>query len=116
MIGLLVLKGVLCLLAGLFNAGMDTMFHHWSASVFRFWNPTFWDPKISWQRKYSLPKWVPDAFSDGWHIFKWLMLACLFVGVSLPSAFLEWYWNSLFGWISFTIGFYLGYKWLFIKK
>jgi hypothetical protein len=116
MIELLVLKGILCLLSGLFNSGCDTMKDHMSVSRFRFWNPKFWDPKISWSRKYSLPKWVPDALSDGWHIFKWLFLACLFAGVALRSGFLKWYWDSVFCWTAFYVGFMLGYKGIWLKK
>lgn len=113
---LLILKAVLCISSGLFNSGMDTMKDHWSISVFRFWNPKIWDPKISWQNKYSLPKWVPDAFSDGWHIFKWLMLACLFAGVALSSGFLHWYWDAGFCWCFFFAGFVMGYKGIWLRK
>lgn len=115
MIELLVLKGVLCLLAGLCNAGMDTLAHHYGKSIFRFWDFQYWGP-TSWENKNHRPWYIPAALTDGWHLFKWFMLAFLFAGVALPSGFLAWYWNSVFCWSAFFVGFWVGYNHLFLRK
>jgi hypothetical protein len=41
-------------MAGFFNAIMDTLFTHYSSSVFRNLNPLFWNPEVSWQNKWAL--------------------------------------------------------------
>jgi uncharacterized membrane protein AbrB (regulator of aidB expression) len=57
-------------LAGNFNAVMDTITHHFYTSVFRYFDPTFWNPNESWKKKNFLG-WMDF---DAWHIAKFLML------------------------------------------
>lgn len=116
MVVLLVIKFALLVVAGLCNAVMDTLTHHWTNSVFARLDFKWWNPAFSWSNKYRLSKWIPDAFTDGWHLFKWLMLAFLFGGVALPSGFIYWYVEAVFCWGAFFIGFWLGYNKLFVKK
>jgi hypothetical protein len=41
------------LLAAICNAVMDTITHHWDASIFKqLRNGMWWDPSISWKNKY----------------------------------------------------------------
>lgn len=63
---------------GFFNSVEDTLADHWAQSVFNHWgwSPGFWHKGESWTRKNTLPAWVPDALSDGWHIAKTLKLIC----------------------------------------
>jgi hypothetical protein len=75
---------------------MDTLDHHYSTSIFIKWNPKFWNPDISWKNKYR--KGVKDlgpafflstgllvAFTDGWHLFKSIMIVLLGISiVALP--------------------------------
>ena len=78
------------ILAAACNACMDTLVHHFGISVFQKLNPQFWWPEISWRNKYILhnpdlghKKWVWDPVSDGWHIFKSLMI--VFVCLSIAT-------------------------------
>jgi hypothetical protein len=66
-------------------AGMDKLQFHFWRSKFAYLNHNFWNPEVSWKRKYSLPKWVPDSLSDGWHVLK--TLAIIFLAVSALTAY-----------------------------
>ena len=66
---------------GFFNSVMDTLDHHFSTSIFKNWNPYFWNPSLSWKQKYELPDWIPDAFTDGWHISKFLQIISFLIAV-----------------------------------
>ena len=82
---------VLVFIAAASNAVMDTLAHHYNKSVFLGLDEKFWKPGVSWRRKYEISRWIPDSLSDGWHIFKTLMIFAL-VGLALvqpPSQ--EWY-------------------------
>lgn len=70
-------------LAGICNAVMDTLAHHFYTSIFNDlkFNPQFWNPLISWENKYS--KWLPVAFTDAWHLFKSGMLTFLSIAITI---------------------------------
>lgn len=112
---LLILKLILCALAGLFNAACDTMKDHYGVSIFRFWDQQYWNPVNSWQNKYHRPKWIPISWSDGWHLMKSLMLNSWVIAIALPMD-VDWFWNALLCRVMFGIGFKLGYNCLFIRK
>lgn len=69
-------------LACLMNAGMDSLQSNYSTSFARNWSHSFWNPTISWENKHKLPEWIPDAFTDGWHLLKMVMLGFLFISAS----------------------------------
>lgn len=109
------LSYILVILAAVFNAVMDTLIHHHPTSVFKSHKTGFWADALetSWKNKYidGNPMkghkklfWiinVPDAFTDGWHLSKSLMIIALIASIVL--------YNPLFGiWIDF---FALGLTW-----
>ena len=86
-IKLVILSSLFFCLAALFNAGQDSISHHYNTSFANALdlNEQFWNPSISWQNKYVerdpskgrrkidllLFKFdVPAAFTDGWHLLK----------------------------------------------
>lgn len=80
---------ILIILAGVCKAIADTLQHHFSTSVFKYCNPRFWDPRISWNhvRFIKWTKYQPDA----WHLANSLMIFC-FVGAVANN------------WIEFLVG------------
>jgi hypothetical protein len=86
-IKLVILSSFFICLAALFNAGQDSISHHYNTSFAKALdlNEQFWNPSISWKNKYVdrdpskerrkidllLFKFdVPAAFTDGWHLLK----------------------------------------------
>ena len=69
-------------IACILNAGMDSLQSNFDTSFARNWSKTFWNPKLSWENKHKLPEWIPDAFTDGWHLLKMFMLGFLFMAAS----------------------------------
>ncbi|KKK85820.1 hypothetical protein LCGC14_2769380 [marine sediment metagenome] len=69
---------ILFIVGGSLNAVQDTLADHWEESIFKKWgwDKEFWHKASSWKRKYWLPSWIPDAWTDGWHIIKFLKLVC----------------------------------------
>lgn len=63
-------------LAAIFKAVADTLQHHYGSSIFRKYNPNWWNPAISWKHvgfvKYT--KYRPDA----WHLANSGMI-CAFI-------------------------------------
>ena len=89
------------ILASIMNSVMDTLAHHFSTSIFRNKNESFWNPNISW--KYA--KYIPltNYKVDAWHIFKSLMIIfiCLAIVYSrglnlIDFIFLGIIWNFTF--------------------
>jgi len=80
------------ILAGICNGVMDTLFTRYDLSVFKNFNPLFWDPKESWINKWSTP-YVPNKekflfsstilvfLTDAWHLFKALMIGFIMLGI-----------------------------------
>lgn len=110
----ILLKIFLSLLAGVANAIMDTLDHHYSISIFRKWDVQYWGP-TKWENKYHRPKWLPILLMDGWHLCKSIMLNGWVIAIALPSGY-AWYWNALACRVLFAIAFQLTYAKLFIKK
>lgn len=87
---------VLVVGAGICNAVMDTLKHHYEASIFNKYNENFWNPEKSWKNKWGWdynkgkpkPKyWGSTTFlvftTDAWHLFQFLQLKCIFGALSL---------------------------------
>lgn len=80
--------------AGL-NAAMDMNYNQYDFSVFRYWNPEYWNPNVSYKNKYKDPSDLSKGekffgsttflvfLTDSWHLFKMLFLSTLFLSVIL---------------------------------
>ena len=79
-------------LAALCNAVMDTLAHHYPTSIFTKWDPQFWNPAISWKNKYKegikaygpaffLSTGMLVLFTDGWHLFKSMMIVLIGIAI-----------------------------------
>ena len=81
-------------MASVCNAVMDTLAHHYSTSAFKDLDNRFWNAAVSWKNKYinydggdkRLKKWFwiinkPVQLSDGWHLFKTLMIIFIILAV-----------------------------------
>jgi len=87
-------------IAGIAKGFMDSLQFHFNTSLFAKLNQQFWNPEISWQNKYSevvtltrrklftirlgsfsvdVP--YPAFLTDGWHLFQFIYLECLFVSI-----------------------------------
>ena len=131
---------ILVILAGFFNAVMDVLFTRFEVSVFKSFNPDWWNPAKSWKQKWKMPltkvskSWYSSIFpttyqerfplsstslvwlTDAWHMAKALMLACLFVAVTVH----ETIWSTSVDWliyyVCFTSTFTLFYSKLLVKN
>lgn len=88
---------VFVFIACILNAGMDSLQSNFDTSFARNWSKTFWNPALSWENKHKLPDWIPDAFTDGWHLLKMFMLGFLFMSASNQVTNLFWTDLFLFG-------------------
>lgn len=94
--------GVFACLAGASKGVKDKLQFHFFSSVFVDLNHTFWNPEISWRRKYKngidpTPRFFGSttifvAFTDGWHLFQMLetvftLLAFTFALHGLPDLY-----------------------------
>lgn len=96
---MLYLPYILIFIAAFSNAVMDVLQHKFSSSVFKNFNPKFWNPTISWTNKYrngkkengrkypSFLSGVTDTFSDAWHIFKLIFILSIITGFCLENSF-----------------------------
>jgi len=102
---------------------MDTLSHHYLTSIFVNLEETFWNPAKSWKNKYELPDWIPDAFTDAWHIFKFLMIVSIIFAIVLfkPNEYISIWWidqsiNYLILGIVWNLVFMLFYDKLLVKE
>lgn len=83
------MSALFIILAAICNAVMDTLMHHYYKSIFKKYDPQFWNPYLSWKNKYvdwdggdhRMKGFV--QVSDAWHIFKTLMI--VFICISVAS-------------------------------
>jgi len=114
-------------LAGICDAIMDTLAHHYSVSMFKNFNPYFWNPDVSWLSKYKEKdpaqgrvKWAilgleinkPVSFTDAWHLFKRLKITfwCIAIGILT-----NWWWILIVA-VLRNFSFHVCYKWLLLDK
>jgi len=97
--------------AAAFNAVMDTLTHHYSTSIFKFKNPQFWNPNVSWQYVNFLP--FTRYRADAWHLAKSSMIFCICFAIIFFKG--EWYHFFIFG-AAWNLTFNLFYNKLLIKK
>ena len=106
---------VLCIaLSGFFKAVSDTLAHHFSRSVFRWKDPRFWNPEVSWKEakvlRFTKYKW------DAWHISNSLMIICFIVAAVIHSPLFAWYIEIPIGGVIFNIFFNVFYNKILLKK
>jgi len=89
------------LIACILNAGMDSLQSNYSTSFARNWSESFWNPYLSWENKHKLPEWIPDAFTDGWHLLKMFMLGFLFISAS--NNVTNSFWSDLILFTSYAV-------------
>lgn len=129
MIVLIILVLVCWSLAAVCNAVMDVLAFKYKKSIFRNWNPDFWNPSRSWRNKYK-NKEEPNgpAFfgsttflvftTDAWHLFQFLSNSLIVLSIVLVFnhfanpywwinlaifAGLKVVWGSMFEWFYSTI-------------
>ena len=99
-------------IAGQFNSVMDIVTHHFDNSIFRHFNPRFWNPNESWKEKNFLG-WMDF---DAWHIAKYGMLFSFCFGVLFlikhPTALItgKWYYDFGLMCTAWGIGFEINYN------
>jgi hypothetical protein len=138
----IIVAAFLWLIAGAANGVMDTLFVHYSSSVFATEkvNAQYWDPYTSWENKYAkdaegnLMQPLRQKFfgsttflvwlTDGWHLMKQIMLLAIgYIFVLLLSGLMRLHrvgWVNVALWLtvgvvvaySFSIGFHVTYSWL----
>lgn len=104
-------------LASICKAVKDTLAFHWGSSVFKEYNPNFWNPNVSWMNKYK--NWPDDpspAFplannalvwlTDAWHLFDMLTLIFLLIAVHLKG-------NIFYAIIIYAVVFNGIYYWVY---
>jgi len=79
------------ILAGICNGVMDTLFTRYDQSVFKNFDPLFWDPRKSWVNKWKSYSPNKEKFlfsstilvflTDAWHLFKALMIGFIMLGI-----------------------------------
>ncbi|MOA36190.1 hypothetical protein D3C78_1576990 [compost metagenome] len=117
----LLLSLLLIGLAALFNAASDTIDDFFQSSIFSRLNHSFWNPVISWRNKWKDgDKTKGERFigsstvfvflTDGWHLSKFLHLACIF---GLLSINIIW-WAGIVAMLIWSIWFEFFYR--FFKK
>ena len=80
--------------AGLCEAGMDTLAHHYEQSIFKKWNPKYWNPVVSgvnkWKNgdkqqgeRFFLSSTLLVGFTEGWHLFKMARTLLIFGSIAV---------------------------------
>jgi hypothetical protein len=89
--------------AAIMKAAADTMTHHFSSSVFRWKDPRFWDPSVSWMHA-PLLRWTRYRL-DAWHLANSLMVVCFAAAAVFHEAHLRWYWELLIAGVIYNVTF-----------
>lgn len=86
-------------IAGLAEAAMDTLAHHFEDSIFKTLNPKFWNPVTSggnkWKNgdrnqgeRFFLSSTLLVGFTEGWHLFKMVRTLSFFGAFALICGWL----------------------------
>lgn len=71
----MILTIILVAVAAIFDAIKDTLYSHFSNSVFKNKPAKFWRADLSWQYAYRIP--IIDYPIDAWHISKSIYIALM---------------------------------------
>lgn len=104
-------------IAGIANAIMDTLEHHFSISIFK--NLPSWDAKETWKNKWKNgdPEQGPrfpgstTVFvftTDPWHFFKMIMISSVAAAVAIHLSEI-WYWKAAW-WLAIKTAWWIGFK------
>lgn len=86
---------IICLyFAGLCEAAMDTLAHHYEQSIFKKMNPNYWNPAVSGANKWKngdrtqgerffLSSTLLVGVTEGWHLFKMARTLLLFGAIAV---------------------------------
>lgn len=107
-------------IAGISEAIMDTLAHHFEESIFSQLNPNYWNPVLSGGNKwldgdktkgerFFMSSTLLVGFTEGWHLFKMIRTLSIFIGFTFLIG-----WGSLFLMIAFKFTFTIFYK--YFKK
>lgn len=90
-----ILLVILCWVgAAIFEAIKDTLAFKFKTSIFRNFNPDWWNPSISWRNKYREGRpflgarfpgstHVLSLVTDAWHLCQWLTIASVLTSIAL---------------------------------
>lgn len=96
----LVIITIVCwILAAISNAIMDNLAFKYKVSIFKNYNPNFWNATISWRNKYKNNNQLegPAFFgsttffvfiTDGWHLFQFLYNSFLTIPLVLAFCYI----------------------------
>ena len=117
------LFGLICIIlllvvAGLSEAIMDTLAHHFEESIFSKLNPKFWNPVVSggnkWKNgdrnqgeRFLLSSTLLVGFTEGWHLFKMFRTLSIFGAFALISGWIIALIAMILFKTSFTLFYYL---------
>ncbi len=113
---------ILIFIAGIGKGIMDTLQFHYSTSIFYNINPQWYDPSISWTNK--LHTWLPDTFTDCWHLSQSLFLESIFIAIIIYTPIVKWnsqslWWTKVIDFlilrVVFGAAFVLCYNYILIK-
>lgn len=100
-------------LAAICKAIADTLRDHFDTSVFKWKNPKWWNPVISW--KYvgyiRFTKYHPDA----WHLCNSGMIIFFSLAIAFHRPVIQWYYEWAIAGVVFNLVFNLFYGKIFYR-
>lgn len=116
------------ILAAICNATMDTLSFKYKKSIFKEWNPDFWNPSRSWRNKYKNGMEEDGAkffgsttflvfITDGWHLFQFLCTSFIILGMICLVNAMEFYpwWVNLSIFVAMKISWGIAFELFFAK-
>jgi len=100
------LSEILLIAAAIFKAVADTVDHHFDTSIFRRYDPKFWDRDISSDKAKRIFGYKIDA----WHISLSFMICCMIAAAIFHQPKLAWYWEFVIGGTMWNIVFNIFYN------
>jgi len=84
--------GVLLFISSASNGIMDKLMFHYTTSIFKNLNPSFWNPSVSWKNKWKNgnksegerflgSSTIFVSLTDAWHLFKSIMMNSIRISV-----------------------------------
>ena len=102
---------ILVAISSIFKAVMDTVNFHYATSVFKNFNPNFWNLQVSSQGK----KFLGLETLDAWHISQYAVFSLLFAAAIFYKSVFG-YWDFLIFWGIYFVVFQLFYSTILIEK
>ncbi len=111
---------ILVAIAGIAKAIMDTVQFHFSQCVLKGINDQWFDASVSWKNKYLT--WLPDTFTDCWHLSQSFFIEGIFVAIILYKPIVKFnkpnWFNAIIDFLIlrgiFGVFFYVFYNYLLI--